>query len=270
MVSIPFALAAILSLTGLPRPLTLFPEPAQPGEVLRFVVAGAVLSVPDSTAEFLFRGEPGDTLVVRRSLVEAGRVWIETEAGGFVEAARVDRRPLPVLRTLPVGEEGMAAGRVLPDDYRPDDLVPVPDVRKAPGYVWRPMSLRVGALAAFAKLIEAAARDGVEIRILSAFRSAEYQRGLYARALDRDPLQTSSAPPGRSEHQLGTTVDVATPGVLSLSRDLADSPAGRWLDRHASEFGIGATFSQDRHAARGVAWEPWHLRWVGTAEERGW
>ena len=81
-----------------------------------------------------------------------------------------------------------------------------------------------------------------------------------------------SAAPGRSEHQLGTTVDVGTPGTELADQALASTPAGRWLERYAESFGFVVSFSRERHAERGVAFEPWHLRWVGnhTGDDRRW
>jgi hypothetical protein len=261
---------AFLALLLLPC-LTLSPLPPEPGETVRFVVAGDVRLAPIRAAISLGRREPGDTLTVREAIVVARRLWIETDRG-FVEAARLDRIPKPVEGTLDPGEEGLAAGRVLPDAYRPHDLVAVPDSLKAADYLYRRMRLRAEALSAFERMIAAAAEDSCEIRIVSAFRDADYQRGLYARAVERDAGQTSSAPPGRSEHQLGTTADVVEAGGAALSVRLADTEAGRWIRRRAGDFGIVVTFSKERHEARGVSWEPWHLRWVGSrvADEGGW
>jgi hypothetical protein len=251
--------------------LTLSPAPVAPGEVLRFVIPGDELLAPTRQALALARHEPGATLAVRDTVVVARRLWIETDRG-FVEAARVDRRPPPLRGTLPAGEEGMAEGRVLPDDYRPHDLVALADSLKGPDYVHRPLSLREGAAAAFTRMIAAAAADGVEIRIVSGYRTADYQRRLYERAVESDPYQRVSAPPGRSEHLLGTAADVVADGDSGLTARFAGSDAARWLGERAAEFGIVATFSEERHEARAVDWEPWHLRWVGekVGEEAGW
>jgi hypothetical protein len=251
--------------------LTLSPTPVEPGEVLCFVIAGDELLAPTRQALSLARHEPGAAVAVRDTVVVARRLWIETDRG-FVEAARVDRRPRPLRHTLPAGEEGMAAGRVLPDDYEPHDLVAIADSLKGPDYVHRPMRLRKGAAAAFTRMIAAAAADGVEIRIVSAHRTADYQRGLYERAVDDDPLQRASAPPGRSEHRLGTAADVVAEGDPGLTDRFAESDAARWLEERAAQFGIVVTYSEERHAARAVEWEPWHLRWVGekVGDESAW
>jgi len=89
---------------------------------------------------------------------------------------------------------------------------------------------------AFIAMRTAAARDGIELRIVSGFRTMEHQRALYAEYLaGRGPL---AAAPGHSNHQMGNAIDLNTrdPGVL------------RWLNAHARAFRIYRT----------VRPEPWH------------
>jgi hypothetical protein len=247
-------------------PFTLRPQAPRSGDPLVCAVGSGFREWPDPAAPLRCERAAGGTVRVAGWTVLAGVPWIAT-MDGWVEAARLDRPAARIERELPVGREGMAAGRVLPADWRPPDLRVVPDSLKAPGLEWRRMELTAGALEAFRAMIAAAADDGVRIGIYSAYRTVEYQRDLYARAVDRDPRQRSSAAPGRSEHHLGTTADVATPGVTPLRAEIAGSPAGRWLEARARDFGIVATYSLSRHAARGAAHEPWHLRWVGEGGE---
>lgn len=246
-----------------PSGFTLIPEPVAAGEELRFVIPGDVHERASREALVLTSHAVGAQVEARRELPVDEVRWVELAAGGFVEAARLDRIPELIEGDLPVGDEGMSTGRVLPDDYAPSDLLAVPDSIKAPGYEERSLRVRAGAVAAFLRLVEAAAADGVTIRVFSAYRSAAFQRRLYAAAVDKDPAQRSSASPGRSEHRLGTTVDVSTPALPLLSPELESSPAGRWLARRAAEFGVVQSFSLARHLERGAAHEPWHLRWVG-------
>jgi len=243
-------------------PFTLFPETPVPGDTLRCVVPAAVHPEPDRDTPSAAALDTDTTVIVRALEERDGVPWIGTEEG-WIEAARLDRPADTPGAELEAGREGLAGGTVLPVDWEPSDLVPVPDGLKARGFGWREMRLREGALEAFGRLIEAAAADGVRIGIVSAYRSGDYQRRLYLRAVDRDPRQRESASPGRSEHRLGTTVDVAAEGVPPFREELADSPAGRWLAARAAEFGIVTTYSRERHGGRGVAHEPWHLRWVG-------
>lgn len=252
-------------------PFTLFPAPPAPGDTLRCVIPARVHRAPDRGSPGLTTLEPGDPVLVRGLDRRDGVPWVESDEG-WIEAARLDRPASSTAGEFPAGAEGLASGTVLDDDWEPPGLARVPDSLKAPGFVWREMRLVEPALEAFRRLVEAAEADGVRIGIVSAYRDAEYQRRLYERAVARDPRQRESASPGRSEHRLGTTADVATPGVPPFREELERSPAGRWLISRAVEFGIVATYSRERHPARGVAHEPWHLRWVGdhTDDARLW
>ncbi len=249
---------------------TLFPDPVRRGDVLRYIVAGAEREEPRAGSPTMHRREVGDTLVVQGTAVLDDRRWIRGE--GWVEASRVDRFPEPLEDDPVPGRERMASGRVLPWDWRPPDLVQLPDSVKAPGFEGKSMRMRREAAEAFVRMVGAARADGVEFAAFSAFRDGEYQARLYSHATTRDPFQRASAAPGRSEHQLGTTVDVSTLTVPPADPALERTPAGRWIEARANEFGFVVSFSRDRHEERGVAFEPWHLRWVGgfTTDDDDW
>lgn len=233
---------------------------------------GAVLAAPDRAADTLAVRAAGDELIARGEVAFGYARWVAVADAGWVEAARVDRPAEPLRRDPEPGTEGMIAGRVLPWDWEPSDLVALPDSAKVRGYEGRVLRMRKEAAAAFVAMVAAARADSVEVAAFSTFRPADYQQRLYGRAVARNPDQRVSAAPGRSEHQLGTTVDVGTPGVELADESLAETAAGRWLERRAESFGFVISFSRERHAARGVAFEPWHLRWVGelTADDRRW
>lgn len=258
-----------LLLLGWPPPSpgpTLFPAPPRPGEALRTVTNVVVRSVPAATDTVVLLEErvPFSVASVRR--VE-GVTWLEREAGGWLPAPRADRRPESVFGDLPVGREGLARGRVLPWDWRPSDLVDLPDSLKYPGYQGRAVRLREAAAEAYLAMVKAAAAEDLEILAFSGWRSGQSQRRLYRRALARDLGQRFSAAPGRSEHQLGTTLDVGVRSLAPLDVALEHTPAGRWLAERGPEFGWVISFSRARHEARGVIFEPWHLRWVGEYAE---
>ena len=131
---------------------------------------------------------------------------------------------------LPPGEEGLSSGRVLPWDDYPADLVAVPPDLVVTESGGRSVRLRSGALEAFREMITSARNDGLDIRILSGFRSGSYQRLLYSRQLGaKGVFQNVSAPPGRSEHQLGTTADVTANETLPLRVGFGETVAGRWI-----------------------------------------
>ncbi len=119
------------------------------------------------------------------------------------------------------------------------------------------------AAAAWLRMRQDAAAGQVELQLVSAFRSVEYQVGLIerkiARGLDMTQILAASAAPGYSEHHSGRAVDVTTPGFAALEEEFEQSPAFRWLARHAATFGF--TLSFPRGNPHRIAYEPWHWRW---------
>lgn len=116
---------------------------------------------------------------------------------------------------------------------------------------------------AFGRLRDAAMADGVELQLVSAFRSAEYQLGILERKLARGQaiaeILRVSAAPGYSEHHSGRAVDLTTPGYAALEEEFEQSPAFAWLGAHADAFGF--TLSYPRGNRQGIAYEPWHWCW---------
>lgn len=86
---------------------------------------------------------------------------------------------------------------------------------------------------AFIAMRDAAARDGVVLTIvpLSGFRTMVQQQALYARYLARGKTAPRVAVPGRSNHQGGIAVDIASASEKS-------SRAFKWLTANAARFGF--------------------------------
>lgn len=116
--------------------------------------------------------------------------------------------------------------------------------------------------------LRAAARAaGHRLVIVSAYRSYTQQEltfdywvgvGGYEQAL------RTSARPGHSEHQLGTTLDFGDGSAAPWEyTDWAATPTGGWLAQHAAEFGFLMTYPAGRSAVTCYDYEPWHYRWVG-------
>ncbi|MBS0569233.1 MAG: D-alanyl-D-alanine carboxypeptidase family protein [Proteobacteria bacterium] len=123
------------------------------------------------------------------------------------------------------------------------------------------------AARAWTRLREAAARDGVELQIVSAFRSVEYQLGILKRKLERgqsmEQILRVSAAPGFSEHHSGRALDITTPGFVALEEQFENSPAFAWLKKHARRFGFHLSYPRrNRH---GIAYEPWHWSWTASS-----
>lgn len=119
------------------------------------------------------------------------------------------------------------------------------------------------AARAFATMRASASGDGIDLQVVSAFRSIEYQLGIIERKLARglpiDEILRISAAPGYSEHHSGRALDLTTPGYTALEEEFDGSPAFAWLVRQAPRFGFALSYP--RGNPHGIAYEPWHWCW---------
>lgn len=180
----------------------------------------------------------------------------------FPEPLRLWLTPPPVdgldARTT---ADGRLLGHFPYAEATPETLVEV-----TPGH-----ALQRDAAEALVAMQRAAAADGVQLLVLSAFRPKELQRELFfdiksernQSALERAQV---SAPPGFSEHSTGYAVDLgdaaAPQSHLSVSFERTDAFA--WLQAHAARHHFILSFPEGN--AQGVSYEPWHWRFEGTAE----
>lgn len=151
-----------------------------------------------------------------------------------------------------------------PQEYEPTDLV-LPDIASLNG-----QPVREEAARAAERLVAAAAADGVDVTIASAYRSFDMQVGLYGSFVANQGqayADTTSARPGFSEHQTGLTIDfagsVAQGDNCAVDTCFADTAAGQWLAARASEFGFTLRYPDGLESITGYEFEPWHYRYVG-------
>ena len=126
--------------------------------------------------------------------------------------------------------------------------------------VGRMQKLRPQSCLAWRAMQAAAAREAIDLLLVSGFRSIEYQAGLIRRNLTAgqhiaDILKVNVAP-GYSQHHTGDAIDIATPGYKPLLEEFEDSPAFEWLRDNAAQYGF--TLSYPRDNPEGIAYEPWH------------
>ena len=157
----------------------------------------------------------------------------------------------------------------LPADYAPDDLVSL----KGLGVPVRGQDalLRREAAENLESLVASAATAGEELAVVSGYRSYEDQRASYARLVSvfGKGADRTSAPPGHSQHQLGTAVDFTNAAVgYEVMRKFGRTTAAGWLQEHAHEHGFILSYPPGRHARTGYHWEPWHYRYVGEENAR--
>ena len=147
----------------------------------------------------------------------------------------------------------------LPLDYEPADLIPLT------GGTYRlgrdGLSLRRIAADSLREMASAAQAEGITLTVGSSYRSAAYQAQLYDQAVrnyGREAADRESAQPGKSQHQLGLTVDFSP-----IDDDFAKTPASQWLNRNASRFGWSLSYPDGFEEITGYRWESWHYRYVG-------
>jgi D-alanyl-D-alanine carboxypeptidase len=117
---------------------------------------------------------------------------------------------------------------------------------------------------------QAAALAGVQLLMVSGFRSIEQQTALFRQKLAAghkiDAILRVNAAPGFSEHHTGRAIDIATPGSRPLTWEFEQSGAFAWLTANAATFGFRMPYGRDNEF--GFDYEPWHWSQPGTAPPR--
>jgi D-alanyl-D-alanine carboxypeptidase len=154
-----------------------------------------------------------------------------------------------------------------PADYVPPDLT-VPNVPLAdPGAA--NMQMRAVTATALEQMFAGAKQQGINLRVVSAYRSYSYQQSLYngyVASSGQAVADAESARAGYSEHQTGLSVDIgATDGICDLSQCFGSTPEGEWLAANSYEYGFILRYTADKEAITGYEYEPWHFRYVGTS-----
>ncbi|MGN0674735.1 MAG: D-alanyl-D-alanine carboxypeptidase family protein [Oscillospiraceae bacterium] len=142
---------------------------------------------------------------------------------------------------------------------------------------WREYYLDVRAAEYFEKMLEAAKEDGIDLLVVSAYRTIEYQQQNFDRSVqDRvdkgmsyddayaDTL-AEVALPGESEHNAGLALDIMSQDYTSMEDDgFENTDAFAWLDKHAAEYGFILRYPKGKQELTGIIYEPWHYRFVGV------
>ena len=131
---------------------------------------------------------------------------------------------------------------------------------------------------AYERMRQAAAKEGIDIKVVSAHRSYHRQReiwnakyktltlqGLPAKDAIQEIIAYSTLP-GTSRHHWGTDIDIidnANPqsgDVLLAEKFYGDGPSSAlrsWMNRNAADYGFLEVYT-DHPNRKGFAHEPWH------------
>jgi len=111
-------------------------------------------------------------------------------------------------------------------------------------------------------LLDEASEDGVDLLVLSGYRSYVEQTTLKDSYLVRygTGANTFSADQGYSEHQLGTTVDFTDKATGENLQAFEKTKAFSWLKANAYKYGFVMSYPENNEY---YIYEPWHWRFVG-------
>lgn len=160
--------------------------------------------------------------------------------------------------------------RPLPQHYAPGDLI-------ALGFygirtLREETTLRREAAESLARLMEAAGVAGEELIVASGYRSFGDQQAVHTEFTNFYGKETAamiSAPPGHSEHQLGTTVDFTNhEAQYRVWSAFEDTSAHGWLTEHASDYGFVQSYKKGKEQETGYQAESWHYRYIGVENAR--
>ena len=139
--------------------------------------------------------------------------------------------------------------------------------------------LEVNTYKAFKKMEAAAKRDGIYLKIVSAYRGFERQKLIWNNKYEKFTNDFSLEPekaiseiirfstvPGTSRHHWGTDIDIIDgnfpdeENVLvseKFEKDGLFYKVKNWLDNNSKNFGFYLTYTNDKNR-KGFEFEPWH------------
>lgn len=148
----------------------------------------------------------------------------------------------------------------LGSDCAPTDLVVLPGSASQGGE----QLMRAAAKDAFLELAAAANTAGFKLYATSSYRSYQQQVVTYQQnvaAGGQAYADRTSARAGHSEHQLGTTTDVAS--ASASFEGFNGTPEAAWLAENSWKYGFIVSYPPNTEEITGYAREDWHIRFVG-------
>ena len=113
-------------------------------------------------------------------------------------------------------------------------------------------------------MVHEARKEGYDIRVMSSYRSYQYQEKLYNDyvAVDgKEEADAYSARPGFSEHQTGLAVDIDN-NLLPYT-SFEQTKTYTWMINNCYKYGFILRYPKDKEEITGYNYESWHYRYVG-------
>lgn len=145
------------------------------------------------------------------------------------------------------------------------------------------VQLRKEAYEAFVNMKMAAYSDGIDLKVISSYRSFEHQARIWDRKYSNyvdeegltpldaiDKIIEYSTIPGTSRHHWGTDVDLVD-GYQKVDGDVLDSQKfetgkpyesfKKWMDENSKKFDFYLVYTDDPKR-KGFKYEPWHFSYA--------
>lgn len=126
-------------------------------------------------------------------------------------------------------------------------------------------------------MLAAAKADGINLTVISSYRTIEYQQYNFDRSVQQrvnngmsyeEALEDTAkevAMPGESEHNAGLSADIFSDEYMSLDDDgFKNTKAYAWLMENAADYGFILRYPEGKDDITGFIYEPWHYRFVGV------
>jgi LAS superfamily LD-carboxypeptidase LdcB len=149
----------------------------------------------------------------------------------------------------------------LNENYSPPELTIIPQE-----YTYNPAinyEFHAQVFPFLKKMLDTAMKEGIEMNVISAYRSFGTQAALknsYKVTYGAGTANQFSADQGYSEHQLGTTIDLSTPSTGANYEGFGNTSAYLWLVDNAHKYGFILSYPKGNNY---YISEPWHWRFVG-------
>ena len=140
--------------------------------------------------------------------------------------------------------------------------------------------LEQAAAGAYRAMADAAGQVGIRLTLEGGYQTAEQakqdfdarKQGYLDGGMDdaqADARAASIVPrPGCNERVTGLAALILAEGYDTLDTGFANTDAFRWLSAYAADYGFILRWPEDRQAATGMVFQPWHWRYVGVENAR--
>lgn len=135
--------------------------------------------------------------------------------------------------------------------------------------------LEAEAAMQYRSMAAAAQADGITLTLVTGYQDADARQAAYEARVqfyrEKHKSEDEAASLAASvqlqaaanEHGTGYAADILSADYTEPDTGFADTRAYEWLNAYAAEYGFILRYPQDRQAATGVVYEPWHWRYVG-------